>query len=163
MKEIPGFEGIYTISDSGEVFTSYNKNGVKKLKQYLRSNGYFQVTLVKDKKFYYKSIHRLVAMTYLDNKENKPHVNHIDGNKLNNKVCNLEWCTRSENMQHSYCMGLSKTVSVKQCDIATKKIIRNFKSIAEAQRATKILSQNIGRCCRGISTSAGGFYWSYNS
>ena len=95
---IPGFSG-YKIDKDGNI---YGKKG-NKLKPFKTStNKYFYVTLFSDKKKKKNfSVHRLVALTFINNTFHKEHVNHIDGDKLNNKVSNLEWVTREENMQHA--------------------------------------------------------------
>ncbi len=79
-------------------------------KSFIRSNtcNYFYIQLwIKDKPTT-MAIHRLVAKAFIDNPENKKTVNHIDGNKLNNNVCNLEWATYSENLKHAYTVGLKQ-------------------------------------------------------
>lgn len=88
---IKGFPG-YKISTSGEVFTDYYLHHPikRKLKPRKSKNGYYNVLLYKDNKGYSKSIHRLVAEAFIPNLYNLPQVNHIDGNKLNNCVDNLE-------------------------------------------------------------------------
>ena len=73
-------------------------------------NGYFALNLIKEGKSKTKYIHRLVAETFIDNPNSKDEVNHKDGNKLNNRIDNLEWVTRAENMQHAYKHGLSKSI-----------------------------------------------------
>jgi hypothetical protein len=101
-KDILGFEGYYKISSLGRV-KSLRSNII--LKQGL-SNGYYRVRLsVNNKQKTYK-IHRLVSIHFIDNKEGKPQVNHIDGNKKNNCTQNLEWCTNSENRIHAGKIGL---------------------------------------------------------
>lgn len=102
-KDIEGFEGIYKINTFGEVYSFiYNK----KLKPYDSKSrfhkGYLKVRLYKNGKHYECTIHRLVACMFIENPENKPDVNHKDGNKLNNYVENLEWCTKSENIIHAF-------------------------------------------------------------
>lgn len=102
MKPIKGFEH-YLISEDGE--TIVNTNTGKQLSiNHKKRNGkpyYKEVCLFTNGKRTYILLHRLVALTYLPNPENKPQVNHIDGNKWNNNVSNLEWCTSYENMQHA--------------------------------------------------------------
>lgn len=95
---IPKWEDLYSITTTGNVF-SIRKN--RFLKKSIRGQ-YYCVTLCRDKYNVRESIHRLVAKTFLLNPENKPVVNHKDGNKLNNNIENLEWATYSENEVHSF-------------------------------------------------------------
>jgi hypothetical protein len=115
-KTIKGFENYYEVSSLGRVRgvdrvvnhkTSFFLNLKSKLiKPYLNKNGYLFVNITKKSKSFNKSVHRLVCETFLENQHNKKDVNHIDGNKLNNEIKNLEWCTRSENLIHAYNIGL---------------------------------------------------------
>ncbi len=89
----------YLVSVEGKVFSLHT---MRFLKLHKNDNGYFRVKL--DGKLYY--IHRVVAETYLPNIENKATVNHMDGDKYNNMLCNLEWATSSENMKHACDTGL---------------------------------------------------------
>ena len=98
MKDIPTWEGKYACTTDGRIW-SYKSN--KFLKPSVNKRGYAHVTLVADKKRYDYRVHRLVAMTYLDNPSNKEQVNHIDGDKLNNYLSNLEWVTAEENIEHA--------------------------------------------------------------
>ena len=100
-KDVKGYEGIYKISNLGRVKT--NKDRIRKGTV---SHGYLRLLLWKDKQYKSTSIHRLVAENFIENPMNKPYVNHIDGDKQNNHVNNLEWCTQLENVQHSIRTGL---------------------------------------------------------
>lgn len=103
MKDIPNYEGLYKISENGQVL------GVKRKKfliQQKHKHGYLQVGLCKNGIVVMSLIHRLVAKTYLKNPLNLPQVNHKDGNKLNNHFSNLEWCDNSYNSQHAHNNGL---------------------------------------------------------
>lgn len=100
-KDIEGFEGHYQVSNLGRVKS--DKYGYwRELKQTInnRGKGYLRVGLFDGKMKTY-SVHRLVAQAFIPNPENKPQVNHIDGNTRNNNVNNLEWCTAMENVSHS--------------------------------------------------------------
>lgn len=104
MKSIKGYEGLYSITEDGKVW-SHKRNIY--LKSYIGSTGYLGVTLCKNGKLKPKRIHRLVAKAYIPNSENKKEVNHGDGNKLNNHRNNLGWMTPKENMKHAIENGLT--------------------------------------------------------
>lgn len=96
-KQIVGYEGLYAVSDAGEV-KSLRKNRILKLQS--NRDGYLLVMLSKNGISKGYLVHRLVAKAFIDNPQNKPEINHIDEDKTNNSVSNLEWCTRSENLRH---------------------------------------------------------------
>jgi hypothetical protein len=102
MKNVNGFEN-YKISKDGVV---YNNKSNKILKPFLTDRGYFRVSLFKDNKIHPIRVHRLMALTYLPLVDGKNEVNHINGNKLDNSIDNLEWCNRSENIKHAFKLGL---------------------------------------------------------
>ena len=93
-KPILGYEGLYEINNVGEVKT-IKTNIIRK--QMISKRGYFCVTLCKNGKHQNKNIHRLIMEAFVPNPENKPCVDHIDGNRLNNSLENLRWCTSNEN------------------------------------------------------------------
>lgn len=113
---ISGYNGLYAINRNGQVFRKKGLNNWKELKQYIIA-GYNAVGLCVKGKRTIKHVHRILAITYLPNPENKRCVNHIDGNKLNNELSNLEWATYSENSRHAFDIGLS-THSGENCHTA---------------------------------------------
>ena len=108
LKPIQGYEDRYLISSYGRV---YSIRGKRWLKYSVPKCGYPQVGLCVHNKCVNYMIHRLVAQTFLNKPIDKDYVNHIDGNKLNNHVDNLEWVTRSENEKHAYANGLKTPTS----------------------------------------------------
>lgn len=107
-KAVPGYEGLYMVSDTGKVVSV--KNGRWRPVRFCDRKGYFGVQISKNDKKTSFGVHRLVALAFLPNPDNKPHVNHIDGNKKNNQLSNLEWVTVSENCLHSiHVLGQAKS------------------------------------------------------
>ena len=102
MKQITNYPNYY-VSLDGKVFSLLS---MKWLKPRKTGNGYCQVQLFNDKGYKYLLVHRLVAETYLINNEGKKTVNHLDGDKLNNSLLNLQWSTHSENLKHAFKNGL---------------------------------------------------------
>lgn len=116
-KDIPGYEGMYQASDCGRIrgldriVKSSGPSGIRTAKGSIMTNrttswGYLSTTLTKEGKGKNIQVHRLVALTFIENPENKSLVNHKDGNKINNLKSNLEWATYSENTKHAFKIGL---------------------------------------------------------
>ena len=103
IKDVVGYEGIYTIDIFGNVIRT--KDG-KEVPQQKNKDGYMNVSLYKDGKQKQHKVHRLIAQAFILNPQNKKQVNHIDGNKAHNVVWNLEWCTCKENINHAVKTGL---------------------------------------------------------
>lgn len=142
-KKINGYDNYY-INKEGQIYTLTSKNNKRYLKGSLNKQGYVRVGLTKNEKTKEHLVHRLVCETFLDNKENKPYVNHKDGNKSNNNVNNLEWCTPQENIRHAiYVLGKKPTTtSSKKCSVYYKgTFIKDFNNIDEA---TKYLNESYG-------------------
>ena len=113
--EIPGYEGRYSITADGEIWShpkDYRgdaKHSGKTLSIRLnRNSGYMVVNLSKDNKVKTELVHRLVAMTWVEGRTEESVVNHKDGNKLNNSASNLEWVTTQANLNHAFATGLNK-------------------------------------------------------
>lgn len=116
-RDVVGFEGLYQVSSSGRVKSlskpTYNGKGwylskEKILKPNILAKGYLQVDLKKNFQRNLLQVHRIVAMTFIPNPNGYPQINHINGNKQDNRVENLEWCNNSHNQLHAWRTGLQK-------------------------------------------------------
>lgn len=152
-KDIKDYEDLYEVSDTGLV---RNKVSGKILKPSKDKYGYLYINLWKKGKYKTYRIHRLVARAFIPNPLNLPQVNHIDENKFNNNVDNLEWCDCQYNIDYS----VSKPV----CQYSLDGTLLNiYKSACEASRQTGVNRQNICQCCLGKTKSAGNFIWKYKT
>ncbi len=117
-KDVTGFEGLYWANEMGDVYT-YPKTWIsgrctkrtiteRKLKTKKSRDGYIMINLLKEGNQKLYSVHRLIANTFIPNPENKPEVNHKNAIKSDNRVINLEWVTRKENVAHAKINGLMK-------------------------------------------------------
>jgi len=159
-KDIPGYEGLYKISDLGNIYSTIT-NKIRKLMR--DKDGYLQLNLCKNKEVWQQKVHRLVAQTFIPNVNNYKEINHKDENKANNSVINLEWCTRKYNMNYgnrSFIAAEKRCMPVIQTDLSGNEIAR-YKSVKEAARHIKKYQSNISRCCRGMRSMAYGYKWGY--
>ena len=170
-KPIKGYEGLYEVSNFGNVRSlKRNTTEGKVLKQGWHTRGYSNVSLSKGNNHKTRSIHRLVAETFIPNPNNLPEVNHKDGNKKNNCVENLEWVTRIENVLHSMETGLKKPIfnnplrskAVNQYSLDGI-LLQTYPSTGEAERQTGVRHGNISKCCNRQTPTAGGYKWKYES
>lgn len=146
LKEIKGFEGLYSVDENGRV---YSLRSAKRLKEIKMQSGYIYVHLCNGKnKTKLARLHRIVAEAFLEPKEGMDQVNHINGNKADNRAENLEWCTQKQNTKHAIKTGLYATsgennpsakLTYEQVKSIRNEYIRNDK-----ERGTKGLARKYG-------------------
>lgn len=129
-KEIEGYEGRYYITDNGDIFNI--KRGTKMAQTVSARTGYLKISLTNSDGIRpTHSVHRLVALSFIPNPENKREVNHKDGNKGNNRVDNLEWVTTKENSKHAHDTGLiqpAKGENAAHAQLTNKSVLKIFNS-----------------------------------
>lgn len=173
-KDIEGYEGMYQVSNLGRVKSLGNRSNHKDEILLKQANvmGYKVATLTKDSKGKMYKVHRLVATAFISNDdlENKIEVNHIDGDKFNNKASNLEWCTKSENAIHAFKLGLRDSkkgienilsIKIIQIDPLDNSVIAEYGSLREMERETGFNRGNVSRACKDETSSAYGWKWKY--
>lgn len=173
--DIPGYEGLYQVSDCGRI-----ARGQRIKIPHTDRGGYLTVWLSKDSKQKNYKVHRLVAQAFIPNPEGKRTVNHIDGNKQNNNLFNLEWATHSENINHANRTGLRTVTDAqreaarmngrKTCDqnrqrkpvfCTIGKTELEFDSAHSAARWCCGSASAIIRCCKGKAKTHKGYNWRY--
>lgn len=164
--DVVGFGGMYLIDEAGQIFTRYR---MRIMKQSLSHDGYMVVGLSKDGGRKQYRVHRLVAEAFIRKEDGKDFINHIDGEKTNNHVSNLEWCTVQENCLHSiHILGNTVTKgglppkAVVSVDLSNGEIAV-FASSMDAERKIGIHHGAVTRVCKGKQRSHKGYKWFYTS
>lgn len=184
-KPIPGYENKYEVSNEGRVRSlNYHQTGkTKLLKARKVGGGYLGVVLCKDREKKHHLVHRLVFEAFRGKIPTGMQINHLDENKLNNLIENLEVCTPKENLNYGtrnerVAKAMKKAMigntngkaninrkdqskPVNKIDIVTGKILNTYPSIHEAHRQTGINHGSIVKCCKGNRSHASGFKWKY--
>ena len=157
-KPVQGFESLYEISNFGRVKSIGKYNTCKRgiMKPMVDPCGYEHVALYNQNNRKDISIHRLVAIAFIPNPNGYKYVNHIDENRTNNVVSNLEWCTNSYNI--AYSRGKRVCQFTKDGEY-----LATYNCIQDASREYGIPTTNISKCCKGIRHTAGGYVWYYES
>lgn len=178
-KDIPSFEGVYSISDEGRLKSFKMDKGGRVMKMTNSKGDYFRIILSTKTSIRHASIHRLVAEAFIPNLENKEQVNHKDGNKQNNVVENLEWVTAKENMSHAINMfpqilnevrKYNKYVrpkAIKQIT-ADGELLAIYPNSVSASKVTGVCQRNILQVASKeeykpgkTRSQAGGYIWEY--
>lgn len=163
LKDIALYEGLYKISEYGDVISTKRRGNTSKspvLAGSVDNHGYKQVTLSKNGKTKTHKVHKLVAIAFVPNPRGYAEINHKDENKLNNSANNLEWCTRAYNVAYG-----TRTERTQRAVIQFSldlKYIATHKGVGEASRAIGARTcGGISNCCKGKSRTAYGYIWRY--
>ena len=161
-KNVIGFENLYEVSNLGNVRNYKNK---KLLKGNIPKSGHHQVILRKDGGNICRLVHRLVAEAFIENPNNFQEVDHIDTNRSNNKIENLRWISREDNMRNPNSFKNQKLAKLNKCKAVIGISLKDnstleFDSLNDAQRAG-FIATNISKVAMGLRKSAGGYVWKF--
>lgn len=146
-KDVVGYEDYYSISNFGNL---YSKRYKRIKKSHLHKTGYPSSTFTVNYISSTKKIHRLVGEAFIPNPDNKPHIDHIDGDKQNNYYLNLRWCTHAENIAFAWATGLYKHIGSKHAlaKLNEEKVLSIRKEISEGKKSSDIARKyNISPGC----------------
>lgn len=154
-KDIPGYEGKYWASNLGRI-----KNKDKVMKQNKHFEGYFIITLYKEGKRHTHKVHRLVALSFIENPCKKPDINHINGKRNDNRVENLEWVTNLENQRHSWSkLGRKQERTIPVLCVEKNKVFGSIKEAGEELDLSCSAQTHITDCIKGRRKTSGGYHW----
>lgn len=171
---IDGFSDIYLggqlsrykVSNKGIVISKFKEKGWKIFHPSLNAHGYYLAVLRVGEKKYNKTIHQLVALSFISNLFNRKQINHKDGCKTNNNVENLEWCTPQENSVHSYAIGLSNIYNRKKGSVPQKvgkyfanTLLKEYPSVSKAKDDGYPMT-SVHRAVK-YNRNYRGFFWKY--
>lgn len=187
--DILGYEGLYMISDQGRVLScerekelrgGYKRYMPSKIKSSLLDKyGYPSIKLCKNGKKSPFTVHRLVANAFIPNPKEKATVNHINGIKHDNRICNLEWNTYSENIKHAFDTGLKVAAKYDRSKAKIRKgsdhqfskkvnqltingdLVKQWVCAKDATRDRAFTATHISRCCHGLAPYHKGFKWEF--
>lgn len=155
---MPGYEGLYKVSNKGRVYGL-----ARKMMMHPEvSNGYLRVTFTVDKKKKKYNVHRLVAAAFIENPNNYPQINHKDENRGNNCVENLEWCTARYNINYGNRNTKVSNRAKMVCQLSDDgEVVAVHRSVMKASKDLNLDYSVIYKCCRGEINHAYGYIWKY--
>lgn len=172
-RDVVGYEGLYQVSSEGRVKSLERKvkhwcggERIQKeriLKPITDHYGYQVVNLYAGGKLKMHKVHRLVCQSFHDNPDNKPHVNHLNENKTDNRACNLEWSTAKENNNHGTRTERSAKALSKPVGQYTRdgELVKIWPSVREAEREAGFRHSTISQAANGKYKHGYGFIWKY--
>lgn len=181
-RDVVGYDGKYSVSNNGVVLSNYRFNFGRKienkifLKPQINPQGYYMNVLYNGNPPHkHHTVHRLVATAFIPNPNNLPCINHLDGNKINNAVDNLEWCSYSRNNKHAYDIGLKTASNTEKFGSNSRwskvvyqltidgTFIREWDSLATVEKETGFWKSQICQCANFEKhfLSSNGYRWIY--
>lgn len=162
-KPIAGYEGLYEVSDLGRVRSlNYKHTGeVRVMEPTKEGSGYLQLRLCKNNKRKHFLVHRLVALAFIPNPNNLQQVNHLNEDKTDNRVMNLEWVSAKENCNHGT-RNERLSISVVQLTLDYQ-FVKKWIGMREVERYEGFSSRNINKCCLHKRSTTAGYRWFYLS
>lgn len=151
MKDIPGYEGRYAATTDGRIWSHRSK---KFLASCGETGNYQLVMLCVNNKATTPYVHRLVAMTFLPNPDNLPEVNHINMCRDDNRLENLEWCTKEYNLAH-------RNLHLKAKPVRCIELNKSYRSLYDAAKSVGGNPSNLAACLKGRQKVFAGYHWEY--